>query len=29
MINDGEFILMKINIQYLNENFFERKMMCS
>lgn len=29
MINEGEFILMKINIQYMNENFFEKKMMCT
>lgn len=26
MINEGEFILMKINIQYLNENFSVKKM---
>jgi len=27
MINEGEFILMKINTQYLNENFSVKKMM--
>lgn len=26
MINEGEFILMKINTQYLNENFSVKKM---